>query len=156
MKHSAHYKKYWTDKYITALLDAIGAAALLGLDDDKKRLFDISRAAMDLTSPAKRDTMQSKAAKSGIETEGKQMEKIKIWSVCVNHITWSHPQTLYFDSKQAAEECYNDFEYADKPQYVGTYSPEKVAAWIDSNPANVPPEIVLLYWHSMQEYKDYQ
>ena len=70
MKQSPHYIKYWKDKYITALLDAIGAAALLGLDDDKKRLFDMSRAAMDLTSPRKRDTMQSGAAKSGgIETE---------------------------------------------------------------------------------------
>ena len=70
MKHSAHYVKYWQDKYITALLDAIGAAALLGLDDDKKRLFDMSRAAMGLTSPRKRDTMQSGTAKTGGKQNG--------------------------------------------------------------------------------------
>ena len=53
MKQSPHYIKYWQDKYITALLDAIGAAALLGLDDDKKRLFEMSRAAMQLSNRPK-------------------------------------------------------------------------------------------------------
>ena len=53
MKQSPHYIKYWKDKYITALLDAIGAAALLGLDDDKKRLFEMSRAAMQLSNRPK-------------------------------------------------------------------------------------------------------
>lgn len=77
MKHFANYTKYWTDKYITALLDAIGAAALLGLDDDKKRLFDMSRAAMGLTSPAKSDTMQSGAGKTGTNRNGgKNMEHL--------------------------------------------------------------------------------
>ena len=69
-KHSEHYVKYWKDKYITALLDAIGAAALLGLDGDKKRLFDMSRAAMNLTSPRKRDTMQSGTAETGGKQNG--------------------------------------------------------------------------------------
>lgn len=82
------------------------------------------------------------------------MDKIKIWSVCVNHATWSSPRTLYFNSNDAATECYNDFEYADKPQYVGAYSPQKVAAAIDTNPANVPPEVVLLYYRSYAEYID--
>lgn len=77
MKHSAHYVKYWQDKYITALLDAIGAAALLGLDDDKKRLFDMSRAAIGLTSPRKRDTMQSRAGTTGTNRNGgKNMEHL--------------------------------------------------------------------------------
>lgn len=48
MKHSAHYTKYWTDKYITALLDAIGAAALLGLETEKRQLFEMSKNAMNL------------------------------------------------------------------------------------------------------------
>ena len=80
------------------------------------------------------------------------MYKIKIWSLCVNRVTWSSPQTLYFNNKDAATECYNNFEYADKPQYIGAYSPQKVAAAIDTNPANVPPEVVLLYYRSYAEY----
>lgn len=80
------------------------------------------------------------------------MNKVKIWGVCVNHVTWSKPQTLYFDSKEAATECYNNFEYADNPQYIGAYSPQKVAAVIDINPANIAPEIVLTYYRSYAEY----
>lgn len=80
------------------------------------------------------------------------MDKIKIWGICVNHVTWSKPQTLYFNSKDAATDCYNNFEHADKPQYIGAYSPQKVAAAIDTNPANVPPEVVLLYYRSYAEY----
>lgn len=48
MKQSPHYVKYWQDKYITALLDAIGAAALLGLETEKRQLFEMSRNAMNL------------------------------------------------------------------------------------------------------------
>lgn len=80
------------------------------------------------------------------------MDKVKIWSVCVNHVTWSRPQTLYFSSKDAATECYNNFEYADKPQYAGAYNPNKVAAAVDVNRADVPPEIALLYYRSYDEY----
>ncbi len=87
-----------------------------------------------------------------IKMEVSKMDKVKIWGVCVNHVTWSKPQTLYFDSKEAATECYNNFEHADKPQYIGAYSPQKVAAAIDTNPANVPPEVVLLYYRSYAEY----
>lgn len=87
-----------------------------------------------------------------IKMEVSKMDKVKIWGVCVNHVTWSKPQTLYFNSKDAAAECYNHFEYADKPQYIGAYNPQKVAAAIDTNPANVPPEVVLLYYRSYAEY----
>jgi hypothetical protein len=87
-----------------------------------------------------------------IKMEVSKMDKVKIWSVCVNHVTWSRPQTLYFNSKEAAAECYNNFEHADKPQYIGAYSPQKVAAAIDTNTANVPPEVVLLYYRSYAEY----
>ena len=78
MKQSPHYVKYWTDKYITALLDAIGAAALLGLETEKRQLFEMSRNAMGLTSPRKRDTMQSGAAKSGKQNGGKTMKKYDV------------------------------------------------------------------------------
>ena len=70
MKQSPHYVKYWIDKYITALLDAIGAAALLGLETEKRQLFEMSRNAMGLTSPAKSDTMQSGAEKTGTNRNG--------------------------------------------------------------------------------------
>jgi len=87
-----------------------------------------------------------------IKMEVSKMDKVKIWSVCVNHVTWSRPQTLYFNSKEAAAECYNNFEHADKPQYIGAYSPQKVVAAIDTNPANISPEIVLTYYRSYAEY----
>lgn len=90
MKHSAHYTKYWTDKYITSLLDAIGAAALLGLDDDKKRLFDMSRAAMGLTSPRKHDTMQSGSAKTG----GKRTEEVHTMTIYGRAITDSDMRNI--------------------------------------------------------------
>ena len=77
MKHSPHYIKYWQDKYITALLDAIGAAALLGLETEKRQLFEMSRNAMGLTSPRKRDTMQTGTAKTGgKQNGGKNMEHL--------------------------------------------------------------------------------
>jgi hypothetical protein len=87
-----------------------------------------------------------------IKMEVSKMDKVKIWSVCVNHVTWSRPQTLYFNSKEAAAECYNNFEHADKPQYIGAYSPQKVVAAISTNPANISPEIVLTYYRSYAEY----
>ena len=53
MKMTPHYIRYWNERYQAALLDAIGAAALLGLEQEKKQLYNMSCQAMGLKTNEK-------------------------------------------------------------------------------------------------------
>lgn len=145
-------KKSLLDDCREYLVLAVGSAAGAGEHETAARINAIL---IDIDIACEMCYTGKNTRKSRENEEDTKMDKIKIWSVCVNHVTWDSPQTLYFNSKDAAEECYSHFEYADKPQYVGAYSPRKVAAAVDTNPADVSPEIELLYYRSYAEYIGY-
>ena len=65
-------------RYLETILQAIGQAGAAGYKSHVDTLFTMSHEIMGLTSPAKSDTMQTGAAKSGMKTEGNAM-KLKVY-----------------------------------------------------------------------------
>ena len=68
-------REHWKQRYISALINALGAATILHLETDCKTLHALSSEAMGLTSPKKSDTIESGKTPGTIETEGKTMTR---------------------------------------------------------------------------------
>ena len=77
---------------------------------------------------------------------------MKLWKITVNHITCSRPRTIYFSSKQAAEECYKNFEYADKPEYAGNYADTSVINALDYHGGIDTSKFKAMYYTSYADY----
>lgn len=68
-------REHWKQRYISALISALGAATILHLDGACKTLHALSSEAMGLTNPEKSGTMKSGKTPGTIETEGKTMTR---------------------------------------------------------------------------------
>ena len=51
MKTPKRYEKHWKQRYISALINALGAATILHLETDCKTLHELARREMGLNKP---------------------------------------------------------------------------------------------------------
>lgn len=58
--------------------------------------------------------------------EVETMEKVKIWAFTANGIGWNRPVTMYFTSREAAENAIACYEYADSIYYAGAFNADRV------------------------------
>ena len=67
-------REHWKQRYISALISALGAATILRLDGACKTLHALSSEAMGLTSPEKSGTLRAGTTPGTIKTEGNKMK----------------------------------------------------------------------------------
>ena len=61
-------REHWKQRYISALISALGAATILNRSEDCKTLHELARREMGLTSSGKSDTMGAGKTPGTIET----------------------------------------------------------------------------------------
>lgn len=109
-------REQWKQRYISALISALGAATILHLDGACKTLHALSYDAMGLTSPEKSDTMGTGETPGMIGTEVNTMKYTNFWKVLYNP-TGAGAVPYYFASREEAEK-FSARDYADAPERV--------------------------------------
>ena len=118
MKLPKRYEKQWKQRYISALINALGAAAILHLDGACKTLHALSSEAMGLTSPEKSGMMKQGKTPGTIETEGKAMARYTIKNTS-SGVVYGEGEELYQCLQDAAETL---IRINKKPSYFDTES----------------------------------
>lgn len=118
-------REIWLDRYRAALVQACGAAAILGFTDHAATLCEmIDAARVDKCEGKCYNTNNQR--RQARETEDNIMtNKIKVWAFTANGIGWERAITMYFDSREHAEAAYAHYTYKDPIYYAGAFASDK-------------------------------
>ena len=111
-------REHWKQRYISALISALGAATVLNRAEDCKTLHALSSEAMGLTSPEKSGMMKQGKTPGTIETEGKTMARYTLKNTS-SGVVYGEGEELWQCLRDAAEAL---IRINKKPSYFDTGS----------------------------------
>ena len=115
----------WLDRYRAALVQACGAAAVLGFTEHAATICGLIDAAR-VDSRAKKCYNTNNQRQKARKMEDNIMaNKIKVWAFTANGAGWNRAITMYFDSREHAEAAYAHYTYKDPIYYAGAFASDK-------------------------------